>query len=72
MPPKLLTTTEAAEFLGVDTRTLEGRRLRGGGPPFIRLFKGPRGPVRYRLADLESWLESRLRASTSDPGPAAA
>lgn len=47
-----LTTQEAAEYLKLSPRTLEGFRNRGGGPKFYR-----RGRlVRYRQADLDAWL----------------
>jgi hypothetical protein len=40
--------------------TLEAWRCRGGGPPFLKLGKA----VRYRRADLENFMESRLRMNT--------
>ena len=36
----------------------------GGGPSFIKLGGG----VRYEAAELERWLKTRSRQSTSDPG----
>jgi excisionase family DNA binding protein len=60
----LLTTQEAADFLGVSARTLEGFRVRGGGPRFVKIG----GSVRYRLASLEDYLQRQERTSTSDPG----
>ncbi|HVR73907.1 MAG TPA: helix-turn-helix domain-containing protein [Planctomycetota bacterium] len=53
---------EAAEYLGVSTRTLEDWRIRGGGPPFIRISCKC---VRYRLIDLDEWSRQRLATSTS-------
>ena len=64
----LLDTPQAAELLGVSTRTLEDWRLRGCGPRFIRA--SPR-MVRYRPSALERWCREREVASTSDPGGAA-
>jgi predicted DNA-binding transcriptional regulator AlpA len=64
----LLSETQTAEFLGLSTRTLQGWRLRGCGPAYIKV--GGRA-VRYRRSDLELWIEERRRESTSDPGPAA-
>ncbi len=64
----LLTTTEAAEYLGVTPRCAEAWRVRGGGPPFIKISARA---VRYRLSDLNRWIEERLRTSTSDDGAAA-
>lgn len=61
----LLTTRQAAEYLAYEVRTLESWRLRGGGPVFVRVSAKS---VRYRLSDLEAWIEERLRKSTSDTG----
>jgi hypothetical protein len=57
-------TRAAAHILGVSPRTLEGKRVSGGGPPFVKIG----GAVRYRLASLEAYLQQQERASTSDPG----
>ena len=51
---RLLTQAEAAEFLNVQSRTMESWRLRGTGPRFIRY--SPRA-IRYRPADLHAFLE---------------
>ncbi len=59
----LLTQREAAELLRLSERTLERLRLTGGGPRFCRLGHA----VRYREADLESWIASRVVGSTSEP-----
>jgi predicted DNA-binding transcriptional regulator AlpA len=61
----VLDTRSAADFLGVSARTLEGFRVRGGGPRFVKIG----GSVRYRLASLEEYLRHQERTSTSDPGP---
>jgi predicted DNA-binding transcriptional regulator AlpA len=58
----LLTTRQAAEYLNYEIRTLEAWRFRGGGPRFVRV--SPKS-VRYRKADLEVWIEERVRTSTS-------
>jgi excisionase family DNA binding protein len=56
-----LTTAEAAEILGVSTRTLEKWRMEGGGPKYVRL--SPRC-IRYRLRELDEFLKTRLRENT--------
>jgi len=56
---------DAARYLALSSSTLAKMRLRGDGPPFIKA--GPRA-VAYRRADLDSWLEGRIRRSTSDRG----
>ncbi|AVW90643.1 helix-turn-helix transcriptional regulator [Celeribacter baekdonensis] len=58
-----LDAREAAALLGVHPSTLEGYRLRGGGP---RFFNPPRTRVvRYAERDLLVWLVASARTSTS-------
>jgi hypothetical protein len=59
---RLFTTLEAARFLSLSPRTLERLRLEGSGPRYCKL----RRSVRYRQADLESWLADSARHSTSE------
>jgi predicted DNA-binding transcriptional regulator AlpA len=66
---RVLRTAGAATYTGLTSSTLEKARLAGWGPPFIRL--GARA-VGYLVEDLDSWLESRKRSSTSDEGPRSA
>ncbi|HTG34971.1 MAG TPA: helix-turn-helix domain-containing protein [Thermoanaerobaculia bacterium] len=61
----LKTEKEAAGLLGFSVRTLQAWRVRGGGPQFVKVSARC---VRYRLTDLDSWVEERLRRSTSDRG----
>jgi predicted DNA-binding transcriptional regulator AlpA len=63
--PKVLDTRAAADFLGISPRTLEGFRVRGGGPRFVKIG----GAVRYRLESLDEYLRQQERASTSDVAP---
>jgi excisionase family DNA binding protein len=62
IPTVLVDPTAAAAQLGVKSATLAKWRVRGGGPPFLKV--GSR--VRYSRADLEQWLGERRRRSTSD------
>lgn len=56
---------EAARYLDVSARTLEQWEYRGVGPRSYKV-----GHLRkYRLSDLDAWLESR--ASDAAPRPAA-
>ena len=64
---KFLSTSEAAAWLGLSRRTLEGLRCRGGGPSFRKLGRS----VRYTLEDLQAWADAGHRQSTSDPGQTA-
>jgi excisionase family DNA binding protein len=68
MERKLLTTAEAADYLGVSPAFLERDRWAGARIPFIKV--GTKA-VRYRFSDLEAFLEQQVRRSTSDPGSAA-
>jgi excisionase family DNA binding protein len=60
----VLTTDQAAAYLGLSPTTLETLRTRGGGPPFVKLGRR----VVYRSEDLAHWLAHRVRHSTSDTG----
>lgn len=66
MTKTLYNTSEAANYLGLSKAFLERDRWAGARIPYIQV--GARA-VRYRLADLEKYIESRLRKSTSDDGP---
>lgn len=59
---QLLTTSQAAHYLGVSKAFLERDRWAGARVPFIKV--GSRA-VRYRQADLDDYIESRIRQSTS-------
>lgn len=52
-----LTTADLADRWGMAQQTLETWRMRGEGPPFVKLGKGTRAPVRYRLADVRDYEE---------------
>jgi hypothetical protein len=60
-PKTLLNQKQASLYLGVSTRTLEGWRLRGGGPIYSKLGSC----VRYRLGDLDAFVEGQTRINTS-------
>lgn len=63
MTRNLLTEQQAAEYLGgLTPKALQAWRVRGGGPPFLKIGR----LIRYRESDLHSWLESRIRTSTSE------
>ena len=58
----LLTTKEAARYLGVSAAFLERDRWAGAEIPFVRV--GSRA-VRYQLSELEAFVRSRVRKSTA-------
>ena len=62
----LVNEKEAGRFLDLGIRTMQKYRQTGNGPRYVRLSGRC---VKYRRFDCNVWNESRLRASTSDPGP---
>jgi predicted DNA-binding transcriptional regulator AlpA len=58
----LIDTKEAARRLGLMDTTLEMWRVRGCGPQYLKIGR----LVKYRASDVEGWLESRERQSTSE------
>ncbi len=62
-PLALINEEAAASFLNVTPRALQGWRLNGSGPKYVRISCRC---IRYRKADLVSWSEDRLKASTSE------
>jgi excisionase family DNA binding protein len=59
---KRLCTKEAAAYVGLSKSTLDKLRVYGGGPSFSKLGRR----VVYDAADLDKWLESNRRRTTSD------
>lgn len=59
---EVLNTIEAAAYVRLSKPTLDRLRVSGEGPVYVQLGRA----VRYRKADLERWLESRLTRSTSE------
>ena len=69
---ELLKESEAAKLIGLSVHWLRRKRWSGGGIPFIKIADGPGGAVRYRREDVDAFITSRYRLSTSDNGKAAA
>jgi hypothetical protein len=61
---QLLTTRQAAQVLGMTEAFLE--RARWSGEPPIPFIKVSSRAIRYDPADLQSYLRSRVRTSTSE------
>ena len=59
-----LDTTGAEDYTGLARQTLAKLRVYGGGPKYIKVGRR----VIYDTRDLDEWLESRKRCSTSDAG----
>ena len=54
----------AASYLSLSTQRLAKMRLFGGGPSFVKAGRS----ILYRREDLDTWLASLSRHSTSDTG----
>ena len=61
-PRSLLDPAAAAHYLDLSAWTLAEWRCKGNGPRYFKV--GNR--IRYSLAELNSWLEARAGASTSE------
>ena len=57
--PNTLTPQQAAKYMGISEAVLRLWRSEGKGP---RYFRAGEKLVRYRRADLDSWIEARLSA----------
>jgi predicted DNA-binding transcriptional regulator AlpA len=60
--PNLLTAKEAACRLKLSVSWLAKARMRGDGPPYMKV----RRSIRYTEAAISEWLNSRQRCSTSE------
>jgi len=61
MQNEIMTTAQAAQFLGLRTNTLEIWRYRGTGPQYLKLGRA----VRYRLSDLEDFIQACTKQKTN-------
>lgn len=61
---KLLSTTEASEYLGLSGRTLESYRKEGVGPQYMSLGSPRKPTIRYRRQAIDDWLAVNTRATT--------
>lgn len=59
---KYLSEPDAAKYTGISQKTLQRYRAHGTGARFIKTL----GRVLYDKADLDAWLESLKRNSTSE------
>ena len=62
VPVALLTPKEASRLLKVSLSWLAKARMRGDGPPFIKIGRS----IRYSEAALIHWMKCRQRLSTSE------
>jgi excisionase family DNA binding protein len=59
---RLLKVQEAAEYTSMSKHTLNGLRVKGGGPKFVKLGSS----VRYQVSDLDEWIRSNKVAHTTE------
>jgi len=59
-----LRTENAAYYCGLSKSTLDKYRLTGEGPIFLKIGRS----IAYDTQDLDTWLKSKRRTSTSDVG----
>ncbi|MFL0560563.1 helix-turn-helix transcriptional regulator [Sphingomonas sp. 179-I 2A4 NHS] len=62
----LHTDVTAGPMLGLSPATLRNMRVKGDGPPFVKMGRA----VRYREEDLRDWVAARVVGSTSQRVPA--
>ncbi len=59
---RLIDENQAAGFVGYSVRALQGWRVKGGGPKFVKVSARS---IRYRRRDLIEWAESLVCSNTS-------
>lgn len=57
--PYVIDENEAAAFMGISPKTLQGWRTRRMGPPYVRIA---RKCIRYRKTDLQAYMDERVVA----------
>ena len=61
-PYMKLSVAAAADYLGLSESKLNKLRVFGGGPVYLKVGRR----VTYDLRDLEEWLATKRRSSTSE------
>jgi hypothetical protein len=59
---RLQTPEETADFLRVSLSWLAKARMRGDGPPFVKIGRS----IRYPESVLHHWMKSQMHLSTSE------
>lgn len=57
----IMTVQQAAVYLGLAVSTLNKWRCHGGGPVFVKMGRA----VRYRVTDLDTYINASILKSTS-------
>lgn len=63
---RLLTRDEVADLYGLSKRWLEVVATKGKGPPLVRISARM---VRYRVCDIEHWIEAQVTDRSSNVKP---
>jgi predicted DNA-binding transcriptional regulator AlpA len=58
---RMLDTHGAAEYTGFARSTMAKQRLRGDGPPYVKVG----GKILYPLEELDAWLDSQPRLTST-------
>lgn len=64
LPDRLLSAPEAAKYLGTTANRLANLRSRREGPSYVKIGRA----VRYRLADLEAFVEQHMVNTSAGAG----
>lgn len=64
MDDALWNESQCAEFRGCAVSSIQKERLRGDGPPFVKMGR----LVRYRPKDVRDWIAKQVIGSTSEYG----
>jgi len=60
-PDQLIDEKQASQLMGISPRTLQGYRVKGGGPEFIKLNNKI---VRYKICDIQNWINENKKNNT--------
>lgn len=63
-------TVEEAGRIGLAVKTLQNWRVRGDGPPYLKIGSGRNARVLYDPEQTDAWLAAHVRTSTSEVGAA--
>ena len=64
---RLVNTAEASRLDGYSVKTHREWRSKRMGPAFIKIGKGPRGRVFYRLSALTAWVRENAQGCQTSP-----
>ena len=66
MTEEIVREEPAADIVDLSVSTLQKMRVRGDGPPFLKIGRS----VRYRVSDLQAWAASKRVRCTSEQAAA--